>query len=119
LHTWAGGGTDVDLAVCHGAPAARWPGASNPLRHNGADWPFRVRAGGWCGTWVGGDGWNRGLHVLSDPTRGISLGDEFRLHGAVGFALLARTSAQSGYGYAAGASHGNYPRMSITYTVRI
>jgi hypothetical protein len=118
IHTFQNSGTDVDLAVCHAPPASSWPGSSGPLRHNTADFPFRAPKGGWMGTWVQPDGWNRGIHVLSDPGRGITLAEEFRAHGAVGFALLPRTSAQSGYGYATGATGANYPQLTIHYTVR-
>jgi hypothetical protein len=118
LHTFSGGGTDVDLAIIHSAPGSKWAGSTGALRHNGADWPFRARISGWMGTWVDASGWNTNVHVLSDPGRGISMADEFRTQGAVGIALSPRTTLQSGYGYAAGSSHANYPRARFWYTVR-
>lgn len=107
-HTYPNGGNQVYLAIIHDANNIGSTGALN--------WTFNVPKGGWVGP-HDGSGWCIGLQDLTSPGR-TSMAEEFRALGAVGFSLVATTTAQSGYGYCQGATQANYPRMRVWYTIR-
>lgn len=103
LHAYDNAGANIGLAVHHAwdRPPS-WQGSTAAMN------TIRMPKPGWAG----GSEW---LDISQWQTPGRTwVGEEFRVLGACGFALLPTSSAASGYGYA----RGDF-RVRITYTVKV
>jgi hypothetical protein len=109
----------VGLTIHHNPTLGNtFGGSTEILQHGGANWYVGAPKPGWLTQ--DGSGWMTNIHVLTSPGR-TTLAEEFRVNGAQGMGLAARSTSQSDYGYAAGADapSGQKPAIRIWYTVNV
>jgi hypothetical protein len=107
-HTYPSGGTTTTLVVHHNSDlAGSFGGSTTSITDRSIGKPGYFGGSEWADVTAN---WSVG--------RGFTVAEEFRVHGAQGFGLMAPggSTAQAYYGYADG---GTSPRVRFHYTVKV